>query len=161
MAVYVYSPSMEKEQENWGFKDTLGCLRPYLKKMEGRRKDGREGGRLEEERARGDNAIQKEGRGKGRKRNLQVSKHRNKEKQVPRRAVGDGSCRVVGREWAGPQPGQRRIRTGAGLRSQDSQVFVEKLYRTRSPRALLRSWPANEEECFQTPATGGQASRSF
>lgn len=57
-----------------------------------------------------------------------------------------------GHEWAGPQSGQRRVRTGAGLRSQVSQVFVEKLYRTRSPRALLRSWPTNEMSAFKPQA---------
>lgn len=41
-------------------------------------------------------------------------------------------------------------RTGAGLRSQRSQVLAEKLYRTRSPRALLRSWPV-EGQTGSTP----------
>lgn len=74
-----------------------------------------------------------------------MSKDRDREKQVSRCTYPVWEYQGVGgREWAGPQPGQRRVHTGAGVRSQDSQVFVEKLYRTRSPRALLRSWPADE-----------------
>lgn len=45
-------------------------------------------------------------------------------------------------EWAGAsRQGRGGIHTGAGLRSQRSQVLAEKLYSTRSPKALLRSWP--------------------
>ena len=40
-----------------------------------------------------------------------------------------------------PWRGRGGVRTGAGLRSQRSQVLAEKLYRTRSPSARLRSWP--------------------
>lgn len=47
------------------------------------------------------------------------------------------------------------VHTGAGLRSQRCQVLAEKLYRTRSPRALLRSWPV-EGGRSQALATGCQ-----
>lgn len=50
------------------------------------------------------------------------------------------------------------VHTGAGLRSQRSQVLAEKLYSTRSPRALLRSWPMKDGR-FQALAAGCQASR--
>lgn len=56
------------------------------------------------------------------------------------------------------QEGRVGVYTGAGLRSQCSQVLAEKLYSTRSPRALLRSWPV-EGRWSQALATGCQTSR--
>lgn len=62
-------------------------------------------------------------------------------------------------EWAGDSRQDRGgVHTGAGLRSQRSQVLAEKLYSTRSPRALLRSWPM-EGRRSQALATGCQTSR--
>lgn len=61
-------------------------------------------------------------------------------------------------QWTGAsRQGGSRVHTGAGLRSQRSQVLAEKLYSTRSPRALLRFWPV-EGRRFQALATGCQVS---
>lgn len=62
-------------------------------------------------------------------------------------------------DWAGAsRKGRGGVHTGAGLRSQRSQVLAEKLYSTRSPKALLRSWPV-EGGWSRALATGCQASR--
>lgn len=75
------------------------------------------------------------------------------------RRLGRGVAGVGGGAWLGLSGASRRgrggVHTGAGFRSQRCQVLAEKLYRTRSPRALLRSWPVDGGQS-QALATGCQ-----
>lgn len=92
---------------------------------------------------------------------------RNKGIGVPLSRCRLGDCRVkrrlrealagTDRGAGASRQGRGGVHTGAGLRSQRSQVLAEKLYSTRSPRALLRSWPV-KGGWSQVLATGCQAS---